>query len=204
MINPLTMEKIEITLLIVAIVAALYGYTQYGRQIPSGKLKPRPFTWLIWGVLGTCISIIQIDNGAGLGTVGALLGAISGYVLGGMAWHYGERKIYKTDITSLILAAIVLAAWAFVGDAATAVMATAVYMIGFIPTVARGWRAPHKEGRAPFAMAVLKYVISFILLGSVSIETAVYPVALSAANTTFLIMLIIRRRQRQHRRSKSK
>ena len=188
------MESIDIVLLAIAVVAALYGYIHYGRKIPSGKLKPRPFTWLIWGVLSTCISIIQINNGADLGTVGALTGARSGYVLATMAWFYGERKIYGTDVASVALAIGVLAAWVFIGDAATAIMATIVYMIGFIPTVARAWKAPHKEGRMPFAMSVLKYVISFILLGSVSIETAIYPVALAVANFVFLVMLAIRRR----------
>lgn len=187
------MEKIDIILLLVAITASLYGYIHYGRQIPSRKLKPRPFTWLIWGILSSCVSVIQINNGADLGVIGALLGAVSGYVLAAMAWRYGERKIYGTDITSLVLAGGVLLAWAFIGDAATAIMATAVYMIGFIPTVARAWKAPHKEGRLTFAMSVLKYTISFVLLGSVSIETAVYPVALALANLAFLIMVWIRR-----------
>lgn len=189
------MEMIDFILLAIAVSASLYGYIHYGRQIPGGKLKPRPFTWLIWGILSTCVSIIQINNGADFGVVGALLGAISGYVLAAMAWHYGERKIYGTDITSLILAGGVLVAWAFVGDAATAIMATAVYMIGFIPTVARAWKAPHKEGRLTFAMSVLKYSISFILLGSVSVETAVYPVALALANLAFLVMVALRRSQ---------
>lgn len=198
------MEKIEIILLIVAIIASIYGYIHYGRQIPSRKLKPRPFTWLIWGVLSTCVSVIQLNHGADLGTVGALLGAVSGYILAAMSWFYGKRKIYGADIASILLAVGVLAAWAFVGDAVTVVMATAVYMIGFIPTVARGWQAPHKEGRAPFAMSVLKYVISFILLGSVSVETAVYPVALALANFAFLVMLWARRRTSSRKRSRRK
>lgn len=192
------MEKIEIILLAIAIVAALYGYIHYGRQIPSGKLKPRPFTWLIWGILSSCVSVIQINNGADLGTIGALTGAASGYILATMAWYYGERKIYKTDITSLVLATGVLIAWAFVGDAVTAIMATTVYMIGFIPTVARGWKAPHKEGRAPFAMSVLKYSISLVLLGSVSVETAVYPAALALANLAFIILLSVRRKVKRN------
>ena len=187
------MEKINIILLVIAVGAALYGYISYGVKIPKHQLSPRPFTWLIWGVLSSCVSVIQINNGADLGTVGALLGAISGYVLAAMAWRYGKRRIYTADVISLIFAGVVLAAWAFVGDAATAIAATFVYLIGFIPTIMRGWRAPHKEGQAPFAMAVVKYTISLILLGVVTIETAVYPVVLAIANLAFLVMLRTRR-----------
>lgn len=189
------MEILDIVLLVTAISASLYGYWHYGRQIPSGKLKPRPFSWLIWGILGTVVSVIQINNGADLGVVGTLLGAIFGYVLAALSWRYGKRKIYRTDIVSLSLATMIFLAWAYVGDAATVIMATAVYLIGFIPTVTRGWKAPNNESRLTFAMSVLKYTISFILLGSISIETAVYPVVLALANLMFLVMLFIRRRQ---------
>ena len=186
-------EYLKIGLLFVAIAVSLFGYIHYGIKIPKRQLKPRPFTWLIWGILSTCVTIIQINNGAELGAVGALLGAVSGYVLAGMAWYYGKRRIYPADIASLVLAGLVLASWLFVGDAITAVAATAVYMIGFTPTVMRAWKAPHKEGRAPFAMSVVKYVISFMLLGEVIVETAVYPVALALANFAFLVMLWVRR-----------
>lgn len=197
------MEKIEILLLSIAIAASLYGYIQYGREIPGRRLKPRPFTWLIWGVLSTCVTVIQINNGADFGTIGALLGAVSGYILAAMAWYYGKRRIYKTDIASLVLAGSVLAAWAFVGDAVTVIMATAVYMIGFMPTVVRAWKAPHKERRLTFMMSVLKYTISFVLLGTVTIETAVYPVALACANLAFIMMITIRRQDVSYARPRT-
>lgn len=192
------MNITETILLTIAIVAALYGYVRYAREIPRQTLRPRPFTWLIWGVLSTCVSIIQIENGAGLGAVGTLLGAVSGYVLAGMAWYYGHRKVYGLDIVSLLLAFTVLIAWAFIGDQLTVVAATCVYMIGFIPTVVRAYKAPHKERQIPFVMSVIKYTISVMLLGSVAVSTAVYPVALAVANFAFLIMLQIRRRTLVH------
>ena len=186
------MEKINIILFSVALIAALYGYIHYGRQVVKRQIKPRPFTWLIWGVLSTCVSVIQINNGADLGVIGALTGAVSGYVLAGMGWYYGRRKIYTTDVVSLSLAVGVLIAWAFVGDDATAIMATATYLIGFIPTIVRGWKVPHNEGQVPFAMSVLKYTISLILLTNVTIATAVYPAVLAVANLAFLVMLRVR------------
>ena len=201
------MNATEIILLTLAIVAALYGYVHYGREIPRQTLRPRPFTWLIWGVLSTCVTIIQLENGAGLGVIGALLGAVSGYVLAGMAWYYGHRKVYGTDIISLLLAFAVLIAWAFVGDRVTVVAATIVYLIGFVPTAIRAYHAPHKERQAPFAMSVVKYTISLMLLSTVSISTAIYPLALVLANFAFLVMLWVRRRRhssRQHRRKQRK
>lgn len=188
------MELKETILLLIALGAALYGYIQYGREIPKRTLRPRTFTWLIWGVLSTCVTIIQLESGAGLGVVGALLGAVSGYVLAAMSCFYGHRKIHKTDAVSLLLAFVVLFAWAFIGDEATAVAATVVYLVGFIPTVLRAYRKPKHERIAPFAMSVVKYTISFVLLDIVTVQTAIYPVVLLLANLLFVVMLLIRRR----------
>lgn len=190
----------QTVLLLLAMSAALYGYIHYGREIPKKTLRPRPFTWLIWGVLSTCVAIIQIRNGADLGTIGALLGAASGYVLAGMSWFYGHRHVHGADIVSLLLAITLLFMWGVVGDAATAVAATLVYLVGFIPTVIRAYKAPKNERQAPFAMAVIKYSISFVLLGSVSVATAVYPVVLALANLLFLLMLIYRRKKMTKKR----
>jgi hypothetical protein len=193
------MQIHEIALLLIASTAAIYGYIRYGREIPKKTLRPRPFSWLIWGVLSTCVSIIQIQNGAELGVIGTLLGAASGYILAGMSWYYGHRKIYTLDVVSLLLAFGVLLLWAFVGDEVTVIAATAVYMIGFAPTIARAWKAPHKERRTTFAMSVLKYSISFLLLDTVTLATAAYPVALALVNLGFIVMLAVRRKQSKKR-----
>lgn len=195
----------ETLLFVFAVIAALYGYIHYGKEIPKKTLKPRPFSWLIWGVLSTCVAIIQLRHGAGLGAVGALLGAASGYVLAGMAWFYGHRHVHGADAISLLLTIGLLLAWNLLGDTATAVIATLIYLIGFIPTVVRAWKAPYNERFTPFVTAVIKYTVSFVLLGEVSIETAVYPAGLAFANVCFISLLYIKRKttkQRKHRLKK--
>ena len=66
------MEQWRLIVFFVAIAAALYGYIHYGREIPKKTLRPRTTTWLIWGVLSTCVAIVQLRHGAGLGSIGAI------------------------------------------------------------------------------------------------------------------------------------
>ena len=150
------------------------------------------------------MTVIQIQNGAELGVVGAVLGAVSGYILAGMAWYYGHRKIHEADILSLVLAAGVLVLWGFVGDQVTAIAATLVYMIGFVPTVVRAVKAPTHERILPFAMSVFKYTISFVLLEKVSVETAIYPIGLALANAAFIVMILGLRLHRHGTTSRKK
>lgn len=188
-------EQLTYPLFTLAVIISLYGYIRYGFEVPKKTLRPRPFTWLIWGVLSTCVTIIQLENGAALGVIGALLGAISGYVLAAMAWHYGNRRIYGADVVSIILAFGVLIAWGFIGDAATVIMASLVYLIGFTPTVVRAVKAPHNERMTPFVTSVIKYCLSIAILGHFSLETLTYPVILALANLFFVGLLYVRRKQ---------
>lgn len=188
-------ETIKIILFILAIAVSLYGYVYYGRQIPTRKLKPRTFTWLIWGILSTCAAIVQLHHGAGLGAVGAILGAGSGYVLAAMAWRYGNRRIHEADIISLSLAIAALVAWVLLGDVVAIIAAAFVYLVGFIPTVVRAIKAPYNERMLPFAASVFKYGVSLAILGSFSVETVTYPAALMVANILFILLLFVKRRK---------
>ena len=177
----------------VAIAAALYGYIHYGREIPKKTLRPRTTTWLIWGVLSTCVAIVQLRHGAGLGSIGAIMGAVSGYVLALLSWRYGHHHIHRADVVSIILSLFVLLLWSVVGDTITVAAAALVYLIGFIPTTIRAYKKPHNERLAPFAMAVVKYVLSMAILGHFSPETVLYPAVLTGANLGFLVMVSLRR-----------
>ena len=177
----------------IAVAIALYGYAYYGRETFKKTLRPRPFTWLIWGILSTAVTIVQLRHGAGLGAVGAALGAMSGYTLAGMAWLYGHRRVHTTDIISSICALFVLLLWSVFGDAFAVIAATSVYLVGFIPTILRGWKAPRHESTVPFVTAVVKHGVSIIILGSYSLETLTYPLMLTVMNGVFVVALALRR-----------
>jgi hypothetical protein len=183
----------ELLLFGIALAVGLYGYIDYAYKIPGGSLRPRAATWLVWGVLSTVVAFIQIDNGAGLGSIGAILGALSGYVLAAMAWKYGHRHIHEADIISIVLSVSAFAVWGIYGDKAAVIMASGIYLVGFLPTLVRATKAPRHERLTPFVTAVVKHSISYVLLGSVSVETAVFPIILTIANGLFVLYVLIGR-----------
>lgn len=108
------MLEIFLTILIVAI--SLYGYVMYGLETKRKVLRPRAATWLIWAILGTCVSYLQLKHGAGLGAIVTVVTASANYVLAGMAWRYGNKNIHPVDILSSLAAVGVLILWATVAD----------------------------------------------------------------------------------------
>ncbi len=187
------MDIYHIALFCAAAIVGVYGYVHYGREIPKKTLRPRAATWLIWGILSTVVAIIQLEHGAGLGVVGTVLGAVSGYVLAGMAWLYGHRRIHEADIASITLAVLTFVMWGMFGDRVAVVAASLIYLVGFAPTIVRATKAPRHERITPFATALFKHAASFMLLGSMSVETVAFPLVLASANGLFVIFLLLRR-----------
>lgn len=188
------MTTLQLAIFTVTLLVALYGHISYLLEIPRRTVRPKAITWLIWGILGTCVAVVQLRHGAGLGAIGAITGAVSGYALAATSWIYGHRHIHGSDILSLALAGVALLCWGIFGDTVAVIVATIVYLIGFIPSIVRAWKAPRNERLTPFVTAWLKYALSLLILQSFSVETVVYPAILSIANLLFVIFLIVRRK----------
>lgn len=185
------MLDLFLTTIIIAI--SLYGYVVYGLETKRKTLRPRVATWLIWAILGTCVSYLQLKHGAGYGAVVTIVAAGANYILAGMAWHYGRKKIHPIDILSGALAIGVLVLWMTASDSVTTVFATMTYLFGFLPTYERAWRKPYAENITPFITNTLKYALSLLVVGNFVIETTLYPVTLAIFNGVFLVMVLRRR-----------
>ncbi len=184
---------LELFLTAIIVTVSLYGYIVYGIETKRKVLRPRAATWLIWAILGTCVSYLQLKHGAGLGAVVTIVAAGANYVLAGMAWHYGHKNIHPVDILSSIAAVGVLVLWVTASDEVTTVCATLTYLLGFLPTYERAWRKPYDENITPFVTNALKYALSLLVIGHFSVETALYPITLSLFNSTFFLMVLRRR-----------
>lgn len=197
------MFDIAITACIVAL--ALYGYVIYGIETRRKKLRPRVATWLIWAILGTCVSFLQVKHGAGLGAVVTIIAACANYVLAGMAWRYGHKNIHPVDIASAVLALGVIILWAVATDDVTTIFATLTYLFGFLPTFERAYRKPYDENITPFVMSALKYTLSLMVIAHYSLETVLYPIILAALNALFVAMVLLRRHStKKHKKTTCK
>lgn len=174
---------------------SLYGYVVYGVETRRRTLRPRAATWLIWAIIGTCVSALQLEHGAGIGAAVTIIAAGANYILAGMAWYYGHRTIHPIDIVSSLAALGVFILWATAGDTVTVAVATVAYLFGFMPTFERAYRKPYSENMAPFVANILKYALSLLTIGQLNIETTLYPVILTVFNGMFLVMILAKRRK---------
>jgi len=190
---------------LLTVLIAILSYSFYFRDMFKGKTKPHTLTWLIWGLLNTFIFMQQLTHGAGPGAWVTAVAGFANLLIFVFSFKYGERRITIIDWICLIGAAILLVLWLQTSDATLSVMlASLIFVVGFIPTIRKAWSKAHEETAITFALNSLKFFIALFALGSVSIVTAFYPAVLFVLNGAFAIFLIVKRGGRRTIRGKKK
>ena len=179
---------------ILTIIIAVVSYSLYLRDMFKGKTKPHSVTWLVWGLLNSFIFFEQINNGAGAGAWVTGAAAVANMLIFALSLKYGEKQITRLDLSCLLAAIAILIFWVQTADTMLAIiLACAIFIVGFIPTIIKAWRRSQEETTMTFALNGLKFFIALFALQSFTIVTALYPVVLMLLNGGFALFLVVRR-----------
>ena len=176
-----------------SVLLALISYSIYFRDIFRGKTKPHALTWLIWAVLNGCIFVQQFTHDGGPGAWVTGVAAFANIIIFGLSFKYGERNITRLDWLCLAVAMIVMGLWLQrVSDELTVILACAIFIVGFIPTLRKSYGKPREETIVTFGLNSVKFFLALLALHSLTLITALYPVVLGIVNGYFVIFLIVR------------
>ncbi|OGI73690.1 hypothetical protein A3D42_00570 [Candidatus Nomurabacteria bacterium RIFCSPHIGHO2_02_FULL_41_18] len=186
--------KIIISLISVALV--FVGYGPYIRDIFRRKTTPHTFTFLVWGIASSITWALQVHGGAGVGAwITFAVSAVCIFIFF-LCLKYGEKSITISDVVFLILALFSLFLWLVVKQPVLSVILVVLTdILGFGPTVRKSWNKPHSETLFTWWVAAFRHTLGIIALEKFNLFTLLYPVAWSAANVIFCLILIVRRRQ---------
>jgi hypothetical protein len=179
-----------------AVLIALIAYAIYGWQTIRGETRPHPLSWLIFGILTGTGFLVQWNQGAGAGSWVMGFTAVICFVLAGMSVKKGERIFPWYEWTFLIAAGVVFIFYIWTKEPTiSAVLATAVDVLGYGPTLTKAWSRPATDSVTSFALNSVKFIPSLFAMESVSIATCVYPSTLIVVNAAVAILLLWRRWQ---------
>lgn len=178
-------------LTIIAVILAILGNVSYLRDVLSKKIKPHPYTWLVWTIVSAVTFFGQVAKGAGIGAIPTGVAEAFTVIIFIFSLQYGFKHVTKTDTYFLIAALLGLIPWALFKDPTISVIIVVIIdLIAFIPTLRKTWLYPATETPVLFSMNVARHVLTLLSLQSYNIATMFHSIAMIVTNSlmTFLIV----------------
>lgn len=179
-----------------SIATGIVAYTVYIVQtIRKGGVQPHPFSWLLWGLVTLVAYLVQWSQGGEAGSWVTGFTAVVCFVIGGLTLRKNRWQFSWFDWFSAGAGLFALGFYVFARNPTySAIFATAADVVGYGPTIKKGWTEPHRDSATSFALNSGKFFVALFALGSYSIATWLYPATITIVNAGVAVMLLLRRK----------
>jgi len=179
---------------IIAIVLTFISYIPYIRDIFLRKTKPHIYTWIIWWALSTIISIIQNNNGGGIGSYVTLTVWIISIFIALLSLKYGTKDLKKIDTIFLVLTILGIGVWLGIENPIfSIILLCGIDLAWFFPTIRKSISAPHDESLSFYVINFIRYIFSVFSLMIINFVTILFPLIWVIVNWWFVLFLLWRR-----------
>lgn len=182
---------------IIAIIAAglaIVGNVPYLWDVFKGRVKPHPYTWLVWTIISCIVFFGQVAKGAGVGAIPTAAAEIFTVIIFLFSLKYGFKNISKTDTAFLIIALLGLIPWILTKDPTLSVIiAVSIDVVGFIPTLRKTWKHPETEVSILYSMNVLRHILMLFSLQAYNIATMLHSIAMITVNSVMTVFILKKR-----------
>ncbi|NTV22110.1 MAG: hypothetical protein HGB03_00895 [Candidatus Yonathbacteria bacterium] len=168
------------------------GAVPYVRDMLKGKTKPHTYSWFVWFLTTGIATIGSWYGGGGWGAVSMIVfsGIIGlNFVL---SLRFGTRDITRTDTVALIVALFAIVLWIVLDDPLWSVLlATAIDIIGYIPTIRKTWFDPSSETPSAWLLSIIGDMFALLALSAYNVLTVTYLVAIIIVNIIVFLIAIM-------------
>ncbi len=181
---------------LVAASLAIIGNVPYLHDMFRGKVKPHPYTWLIWSIVSGVTFAGQWIGGAGWALIAFGASEIFTFIIFIFSLKYGFKNIPREDTWFLIIAILGLIPWMITKDPTVSVIImVTIDCIAFIPTIKKGWRHAHTENVILYQSNILRHVLALLALRSYNIATMFHSVAMIITNSIMVFELLTHKKK---------
>lgn len=183
---------------ILAIIAALIavgGNVPYLRDAFTKRVKPHPYTWLVWTIVSGITFFGQLEKGAGIGALPAGVAEVFTICIFLFSLQYGFKYVVKTDKYFLAAALFGLIPWIVSDDPTiSVVIAVTIDLIAFVPTIRKTWQNPHTETPLLYGANVTRHILTLFSLQAYNIATTLHSIAMIITNSMMTWIILFRKK----------
>lgn len=184
----------KFTFAIVAALLAIVGNVPYLIDIVKKRVKPHPYTWLVWSFVSCIIFFGQLAKGAGIGALPTAASEIFTIIIFFFSLQYGFKEIKKIDTLFLVLCFIGIIFWRITKDPTISVIiAVSVDFVAFLPTLRKTWNNPKTETPMLYSMNVLRHILMLFSLQAYNVATTLHSIVMITTNSFMTSMIMFRK-----------
>jgi hypothetical protein len=181
-------------LALVAAAIALGGYIPYLLDAFRKRVKPHPYTWLVWTVVTGITFFGQLEKGAGVGVFPTAVSGLFTLSIFIFSLQYGFKYVSKSDTIYLAIALLGLIPWLISDDpTASVVIAVTIDIIAFIPTIRKTWKRPGTETPTLYFANVIKHILTLFSLQAYNIATTLHSIAMIVTNSIMAGIIVLKK-----------
>ena len=189
------MYNVKEAFAIIAALLAVAGNIPYLRDTLKGRVKPHPYTWLVWSIVSCTVFFGMVAKGAGIGALPTAASEIFTIIIFLFSLKFGFKGIAKTDTIFLCVALAGLIPWALTKDPTlSVVIAVGIDLVAFVPTLRKTWQEPKTETPVLYGSNVLRHVLALFSLQTYNIATMLHSVVMIATNTGMTAIILLRKK----------
>lgn len=184
-------------LAIIAAILAVAGNLPYIRDAFTRRVKPHPFTWLVWTIVSAIVFFGQLAEGAGIGALPAGIAEIFTIIIFIFSLQYGFKYVKKSDTYFLIAALLGIIPWLlFDNPTISVIIAVTIDLIAFVPTLRKTYLHPESETPILYGSNVLRHILTLLSLQAYNIATMLHSISMIITNS-MMVSLITRKNLRK-------
>lgn len=181
---------LQIILVIIASLLAFLGNIPYLQDVVKGRVKPHPYTWLVWSIVSLVVFFGQVVKGAGIGAIPTAASEIFTIIIFLFSLKYGFKNPPTIDKIFLAIALLGLIPWLITKDPTISVITVVtIDLIAFIPTLRKTYCLPKSETPLLYGSNVLRHSLILSTLGAYNIATMLHSISMIITNSIMVIFI---------------
>lgn len=179
---------------IVSPIVCALGYIPYIVAINRNKIKPHPFSWFLWAILGLVTLITYVGVGAKETIPLALLNFLGPIFIFFFTIKYWKGKFPRFDYFCLIFSFIAIIVYIFFHEAAIALTINLIGdLLAALPTIRKTYKDPTSENLWTWLLFALGSLISIFAIRNFTYGIILFPLYLLIQDLS-ISLLILRRK----------